>query len=157
MKLRAMFGLIIIAALGCDEESGMRRLDPDVDQLIFGTYAGYCSGERCVEIFAVQKGKLYEDRSDFYPASSSTFDFEQLSKNKYELVESIYRSIPNALLQSESTTFGCPDCTDGGGVFIQITAEGRTATFFIDNFKNKVPKYLHTLIDDVHEKVDLLQ
>ncbi len=28
---------------------------------------------------------------------------------------------------------------------------------FIDNFKNNIPEYLHTLVDQVREKANLLQ
>jgi hypothetical protein len=40
---------------------------PPSDYLIFGHFYGECSGERCIEIFKLEKDKLFEDKADQYP------------------------------------------------------------------------------------------
>ncbi len=159
MKMRMIITVLVIAACGCSDDDGVYKLNPNKDRLIFGSFYGYCVGERCVEIFALQDGKLYEDRNDHYLQSSSSadFNFEQLSHDQFELAEDMFESIPAELMATESTTFGCPDCSDGGGVYIEIKRDAETRIFFIDNFKNNIPEYLHPLVDKVRAKIDILE
>jgi hypothetical protein len=159
MKIQMITAAFSIVVCGCSDGDGAYKLNPNRDRLVFGSFAGYCVGERCVEIYALQDGKLYEDKNDNYPQSGSPvdFNFELLSDDKFELAEDMFESIPAELLATESTTFGCPDCTDGGGVYIEIKRDTRTEIFFIDNFKNNIPEYLHPLVDNVRAKIDVLQ
>ncbi|MEM9687322.1 MAG: hypothetical protein AAF934_10435 [Bacteroidota bacterium] len=53
-------------------------------------------------------------------------------------------------------TFGCPDCTDGRGVFIQYSENGNVKSWRIDQIKVNVPGYLHNFIDKVNEKIDFI-
>jgi hypothetical protein len=152
--------LFVLLFVACGEGTHFNRLNPNKDQLIFGSFYGFCGpSEQCIEIYALQEGKLYEDQNDQYPQSSSPndFNFEQLSQDKFELAEDMFDAIPGKLLATESTTFGCPDCSDGGGVYIEIKTGTQTRIFLIDNFKHNIPEYLHPLVDKVREKVDVLE
>jgi hypothetical protein len=159
MKSPKFSTLIIFLAFGCENEHATTPLIPIRDHIIFGTFYGMCAGEQCVELFALQNEKLYEDRSDLYPQSppAATRDFEELSADQYDLVIELYHAIPEELLETESTIFGCPDCSDGGGIYLEIKTDQFTKVFFIDNFKHNLPQYLHPLVDDIHERVALLQ
>jgi hypothetical protein len=62
--------------------------------------------------------------------------------------------IPSELLETESgKIFGCPDCADGGGLFIEYKS-GKTHKFWvIDNMKYQVPEYLHPFMDKVRAEI----
>jgi hypothetical protein len=63
---------------------------------------------------------------------------------------------PNQLLSEEETVFGCPDCSDGGGLFIQYSDNGNLKSWRIDQMQENVPSYLHSFMDQVNEAIVLI-
>ena len=64
---------------------------------------------------------MYEDTLDHYRATDG-FDFVPLPNTKFLLAKDLTEEIPEALLKEEDKTFGCPDCYDQGGIFIQAVS-----------------------------------
>jgi hypothetical protein len=125
------------------------------DYLIFGKFYGFCGGETCIETYKLTSSTLYEDTKDAYRAIDG-FEFVPLSTAKFLLVKDISADIPDALMKEDDKTFGCPDCYDQGGIFIQISKKEVVHSWFIDMTKRDVPDYLHHLMDAVNEKVILI-
>lgn len=125
------------------------------DYVIFGSFAGECGGEACVETFKLTDDKLYEDQKDNY--NGDEFEWLELSNEKFDQVKDIRDAIPMELIALQDSTFGCPDCYDQGGVFIQVKESDEISSWRIDSNKNDIPDFLHNLIDAVFEKVSLLQ
>ncbi|MBJ2176493.1 hypothetical protein JBL43_19745 [Aureibaculum sp. A20] len=122
--------------------------------LIFGHFYGECFGEGCVETFKLTDKKLYEDTLDDY--SGQNLEFIALENDKFEDVKNLGDFFPNQLLNESETVFGCPDCADGGGLFIQYSENGNVKSWRIDQDKNNVPTYLHNFIDKVNEKIKMI-
>jgi len=122
--------------------------------LIFGHFYGKCIGEGCVETFKLTDKKLFEDTIDDYIGQN--FEFMELENDKFEKVKNLVDFFPNQLLNKSETVFGCPDCADGGGLFIQYSESGNLKSWRIDQSKNNVPTYLHNFIDKVNEKIGLI-
>jgi hypothetical protein len=80
----------------------------------------------------------------------------ELENDKFEKVKNLVDFFPNQLLNKSETVFGCPDCADGGGLFIQYSESGNLKSWRIDQSKNNVPTYLHNFIDKVNEKIGLI-
>ena len=129
-----------------------------IETIIFGHYYGRCFGETCIETYKIENGKLYEDFDDDY--SRNTFNFVKLSDKLFEQVVDIINHIPQELREVNGQTFGCPDCADQGGVYIELFDSSNSEAdmkFFIDQNSNNTPKYLHEFVDIVNAKVVLLQ
>ncbi|MGY8885139.1 MAG: hypothetical protein ACKVKI_06440, partial [Flavobacteriales bacterium] len=109
--------------------------------LVFGHFYGMCAGEGCVETYKLTDMKLYEDLIDDY--SGQNLEFVELENETFEQVSDLVDFFPNQLLSEEETVFGCPDCSDGGGLFIQYSDNGNLKSWRIDQFQNNVPSYLH--------------
>lgn len=122
--------------------------------LIFGHFYGECFGEECVETFKLTDKKLFEDTIDDY--SGQNLEFKELESDKFEQVKNLIDFFPNQLLNQSETVFGCPDCADGGGLFIQYSENGTIKSWRIDQNKSNVPDYLHNFLDKVNEKIGLL-
>ena len=122
--------------------------------LIFGHFYGKCIGEGCVETFKLTDKKLFEDTIDDYIGQN--FEFMELENDKFEKVKNLVDFFPNQLLNKSETVFGCPDCADGGGLFIQYSESGNLKSWRIDQSKNNVPTYLHNFIDKVNEKIGVI-
>lgn len=139
--------------LSCDTKDNGVELNAN-DFLVFGHFYGECQGEDCVETFKLTAENLFEDSADDY--NGQNLDFTELSNEKFELVKDLKDAFPNQLLSESETTFGCPDCADGGGLFIQFADNDSTKSWRIDQNKDNVPSYMRGFIDKVNEKIALL-
>ena len=142
--------------LSCSEE------DPSSDQfdyLIFGTFYGECIGEECIEIFRIEDGKLFEDLDDRYPdgGSQESGNYMELSEEKYQEVKNLYDTIPELLWALTDGTIGCPDCTDGGGVYVEIQRGDENKFWVLDNFLNRIPEPYHEIVNTIHDSVNKIQ
>lgn len=126
--------------------------------LIFGHFYGECLGEQCVEIFKLENEKLFEDLDALYPNSQSIYsgEFTELEDNMYQLAKDLVDYIPEELLESTENVFGCPDCADQGGLYIEYKSGILLKHWMIDQSKTGVPGYLHEFMDKVNEKIELI-
>ncbi|MEP3209700.1 MAG: hypothetical protein ABJN95_10945 [Maribacter sp.] len=122
--------------------------------MVFGHFYGECGGEGCVETFKLTNTSLFEDIVDDY--SGQNMDFVALDNDLFEEVKNLSEFFPNKLLKESENQFGCPDCADGGGLFIQFSENGNVKSWRIDQVKANVPAYLHQFIDKVNEKIALI-
>lgn len=122
--------------------------------LIFGHFYGMCIGENCVETFKLTDKGLFEDTVDDY--SGQNMKFIQLDNEKFLKAKDLVDFFPSQLLKEKEMIIGCPDCADGGGLFIQYSENGNVRSWRIDQEKQNVPPYLHRFIDKVNEKIKLI-
>ena len=153
MKTIQLFALtmMIFFISACDNEIKLS----ENDYLIFGHFYGECLGENCVETFKLTNDKLFEDGTDNY-FGNGTFNFVELANGKFEQTKDLTDYFPMQLLTETETTFGCPDCADQGGIFIQYCKNGVIKSWRIDQSKTNVPTYLHNFVDKVNEKIGLI-
>lgn len=144
-----LIGLVVLLNISCDKDNALEL--NETDYLIFGHFYGECFGEGCVETFKLTDEKLFEDTNDDY--SGENLNFIPLGNDKFEQVKDLTDVFPHQLLNDKKSTFGCPDCADGGGLFIQYSENGNVKSWRIDQVKENIPNYLHTFIDKVNEKI----
>ena len=152
--------LIITACLSscsADDDAPTLTNFGEIDYLIFGWYFGECAGEECVETFRLTDRSLFEDVNDPYSGSSAFRFMEQLSREKFERASIVAEEFPSQLLQEPDQTFGCPDCADQGGMFIQVSSLNGIQTWRLDQDKTDVPEYLHDFMDEVNETIIAIQ
>lgn len=153
MKYIIGFCIFIILFNSCQKNKSN-----NTDYLIFGHFYGECIGESCVEIFKLTDQELFEDKNDFYPNSSNKIEanFEKLESEKYLKCETLLNSIPENLWQEEDITIGIPDAGDWGGIYVEYHKNGKTKFWLIDQMKSNVPDYLHSFIDEINDKIILI-
>ena len=88
------------------------------DYLVFGHFYGMCVGDQCVQTYKLTDNALYKDFRDRF--NDPEPDFRPLGTDKFQLVKNLREEVPRNLLNSEKERFGCPDCTDQGGIRITI-------------------------------------
>lgn len=131
----------------------------DSDYIIFGHFYGECMGEQCVEIFRLEKEKLFEDTRDLYPSNNGFYsgNYVQLSQQEFDETKDLKDSFPTDLLDETEVTIGQPDAGDWGGLYIEYNLNGIRKFWLLDQNKNNVPTKYHDFIDKVNEKISLLQ
>ncbi|TXE08431.1 hypothetical protein ES711_07955 [Gelidibacter salicanalis] len=145
-----LFTAVVLTACNSDDDNTIET----GDYLIFGHYYGMCAGQSCVEIFKLTETKLYEDTNDNY--SLDNLSFRELDHATFENVRSLISAVPQELLTDETSVFGCPDCADGGGLYIQLSQNGTLYTWNMDQIKENVPEYLHNFMDEVNASIALI-
>ncbi len=136
------------------------KLRSPKDYLVFGTFYGFCHGEMCTELFKLQDGVLYEDQKDGYPNYQEDFydgDFKKLDGSDYEIAKHMLDDFPLKLLDETDVLFGCPDCADQGGFYLEYKVDGVHKYFVLDQFKDNVPAYARSYLDEVNRVVQELQ
>lgn len=144
--------ILLLFTSSCSNDNDKIK-DTD-DYLIFGHFYGMCAGEDCVETFKLTNKNLYEDTLNNYGQSS--FSFQVLDNEKFLIAKDLFDFIPSELLSEENEFIGCPDCADGGGLYIEYSKNGKVDSWRIDQIKSEVPNYLHNFIDKINEKISLI-
>ncbi len=154
MKKVVLILMLAVIATSCSNDDDGDITLNEQDFLIFGHFYGECEGEECVETFKLTDTQLFEDTNDNY--AGQNLDFTELDNAIFQQVADLITFFPNDLLLEDMDVFGCPDCADGGGLFIQYSKSGIVQSWRIDQGKENVPEYLHSFMDKVNEKIDLI-
>lgn len=139
----------------CSKDSTGPIQSVDNNYLIFGHYYGFCQGETCIETYKLTSSSLYEDLADDY-SKSLPFQFMELSNNQFLKVDDLMDYFPDDLRSQSDTTFGCPDCVDQGGLYIELVENGVSQKWRVDNDKFRVQVYLHAFMDSIHSRIELI-
>lgn len=148
-----ILGLFFIGISSCSSEEEI-SLDSN-SYLIFGHFYGECSGEGWVQYFKLTDIQLFKDTNK-NNYTGKGFNFLPIEYKKYLEVKDLIDFFPEKLLESNKAKFGCPDCYDQGGLFIQYSRAGKIRTWHIDQAKEDVPEYLYEFMDKVNEKINLI-
>lgn len=121
------------------------------DYLVFGHFFGECGGEQCIETFKLTSTQLLEDTNDNYLGTE--FDWTELDADKHALVVDLLDAFPASLADEADQTFGCPDCGDWGGNYVEYSANGKVGRWVLDMIKDDIPAYTHDFVDLLNEKI----
>jgi hypothetical protein len=160
MKNLLLIFTLIIFATSCDkdEEPFLLVESPttDEDYIVFGTYAGFCAGEQCIEIFKLTSTTLSEDRSDLYPDYRQPYigDYELLGDEQFQKAKSILISTPPVLLTIQDTIIGMPDYADSGGIYFEYNVGITHRYWLIDQMKGNIPNQLHDFVNVIKITVE---
>jgi len=153
--------LIVCIGIGWFLNSCCEKADIDPEgsgYLVFGQFYGFCIGDDCVQIFKLEHDNLLEDTKKEYPGRSDFYEgsYVGLDNSHFEQVKDLIDYFPEEMLNEVDTVFGCPDCMDQGGMYIEYNFNGIRKFWIIDNFTGNVPAYLHDFMEKVNEKIDLI-
>lgn len=122
----------------------------EIEQMTVGVFCGEC-GNHCATMYRYYLGgnanMLWVDNTDSYfkkGEDKMTFETQITDIKKYELVNDIIKHIPDSLLLTEKTRqcFGCPDCTDGCGIYLEIVQNKKAKKFAIDYHTSQLDSYI---------------
>jgi hypothetical protein len=126
------------------------------EYIVFGDYYGMCAGS-CVRMFLLNENSLFQDSEKRYPSSLTPYggNFSIDRTDRLNDVKDLLTQIPDALINSEEIVLGCPDCSDGGGLYVETKIDGQVRYWLID--KQRVPVGLEGFVQLVNEKISLLE
>ncbi len=150
------FLLIVSVAFGQSDSKikNQQVSNPKTENLLpkyvlFGTFCSECSGI-CSTMYryniADDSCTLFVDRTNsfFKNHRNIACNTPITDASKFDLVDNLVLQIPPRFLTTTKTeeTFGCPDCTDGCGIYFEIGQGTTVKKFYIDNIKSHLPNEL---------------
>ena len=149
-KILKIFLIVILILIGLS----VIRIKPS--RIAYGQFAGECIGN-CGTIYEITSKGLRVDTTSFWQSRNGLGKFKikgqrifEESKEKYFDTKKI--SIPLIMLIDPRTRFGCPDCHDQGGYYLDYTLFGIRRYFEID--KESEPLYFVGLTKNIDNKID---
>jgi hypothetical protein len=154
IAISGLFLLFNIFFVSCEED----EISLASDYLIFGHFYGFCIGESCIQIYKLERDKLLEDSNKTYPRYDEFYEgsYMELDKTIFNQVEDIREHFPVEMLNEQDTVYGCPDCADGGGLYVEFKSDSLHRFWLIDQDKSRVPEYLYDFMDIINAKIDLV-
>jgi hypothetical protein len=153
---KSLFVLFLLTAAtfwGCKDKDVF-----DDDYVVVGRFFGFCMGESCIETYKITPSGLQEDSKDGYPNQVDFYegDYFNLPGDDYNLAKLLRDSFPRQLLMETDTVFGCPDCADQGGYYLEIKNATEHRFWIIDKTDFNTPEYIRNYIISVDSIVDKL-
>jgi hypothetical protein len=135
-------------------------INSKLEYMVFGVFCGECSGH-CATMYRYNitdsTNTLWVDTTDSYFTNYGNIQYKTLitDPKKSSLTDSIAQKIPKIFLTTTllKETFGCPDCTDGCGIYVELGEGGTRKQFYIDYQTGKLPESVKTFADLLKKKV----
>jgi hypothetical protein len=158
--MKKLILLLLIVLAGCQSNSiSPEEQLSEGDYLIFGTFYGMCVG-KCFEAYRLDASGIYVDvgvdNREFY-SNELNYEWQKLSKEKFEAIKNLYQSFPNELLADNTSVFGSPDAHDQGGWYIEIIDNGEKKSWRIDMVDERLPSYLLPFVSELRKAVTVLR
>ena len=154
--------LFLLVTGGCEKEEPVEEKEDFPEYLIFGHFSGECEGAQCVEIYKIQNDSLFV-AEDIYPTSLILYEggpyeaeFVAIENSRAHSIAEIKEKFPDELWREPAGDMGCPDCVDQGGYFVEISTKSFQRNWRIDKDRKNVPAYLYPFLDEIDEKLEIL-
>lgn len=146
--------ILIITCSNCSKKEILFNAN-GVEYFTFGIAHGYCIGD-CAKFYKIENGQLFADNITTYSGSQVSFSSTAMSTIKYELAKPLIENLPMYLINHANTTFGCPDCSDQGGIHVELKQNGVVKTWHIDTFNQHQPDEIKNYITQLITILDQL-
>ena len=147
-------GILLMSNSSCQKEGF--SLKGETDYIIFGSSYGMCVGD-CAITYLLKSDGLYKSKDYLKTGNANTFT-EKLSAEKFQQLKNITASIPSELVNSnkDEETFGCPDCADQGGYYLELIRESKKNKIFrIDTNTDQLPDYVKKAAAEIKKAIDV--
>ncbi len=130
------------------------RIKPQ--RIAYGHFSGECIGN-CGTVYEVTSSVLRVDTTSFWETRNDLGKLQIKGQRHFEgknegNFDPKKLSIPLIMLLDPRQVFGCPDCHDQGGYYLDYTLWGIRRHFEID--EGSEPLYFPSLTKDIDKKID---
>ena len=154
LKLNIIIACLFLLTNTSCQKDGI-DLNDETDYLIFGSSYGFCMGE-CATTYLLKSDGLYKSATYLKTGDLNTFN-EELSEEKFNQIKGLEQKIPAEFLEEkkDESTFGCPDCSDQGRLYLEISIGGRKKRFNIDNYTENLPEHVKSIALDIRANINI--
>lgn len=155
---------MLVSCLNSSDPGEIKRgpVTPGMKYIVFGGYAGFCPSN-CATLYKMDltNGVLYVNRPNrFYPGQKDVITFSEVvsdtaaRKLAYNLIDAIPQSLQGEVKEA---VYGCPDCADQGGKYLEFELGEDIYKFNIDNTTNALPTELQEYNKQFYQVLDSLR
>lgn len=154
MKSKILFPVLLCALLfSCKKDP----VTPDsVDYFTFGVNYCFCI-DQCATLYKYADAKLIKGVGNSCEPADYTFNGTALPADDLALAETLLNALPDSLFSSSETIFGCPDCADQGGYYVEIKKDGEVKSWRIDTRADDLPEWLKPYQQKIKDTIESLQ
>lgn len=134
--------------IGCNK-SEVNTIEDNT--LIIGLTFGECVGD-CAYFIKIEGNQVYLDNEDGYFTTANTPSFKNeniLTNAIVNEMENLRTSFPDFLIQSNETSFGCPDCGDWGALPLFREVDGALRFWILDNDNQSNPEEIQAWVESM--------
>lgn len=133
MKKTLIALLAIFTLSACNKDSPEPAVPDSPDYLVFGRFASGMSSESS-QLFRVSLSTFEQDIvTDFFPRLDYEFESEiTMSQADWSNARQLIDLLPQSLIETEFHIYGCPDCADQGGYFLEFGSNGEGKKVLLD-------------------------
>lgn len=145
IKFRHIAVILFALLTGCSQPGGEKpnkireTTSPHPLSIIFGVYCGECM-RHCATMYCYNmtgnSTNLFVDSTDSYFKNSGNIvcNTPVTDTGKFQIASTLVQKIPASFSKQgpEEQRFGCPDCTDGCGIYFEWRQAAVTRKFYID-------------------------
>lgn len=155
MKKSLLFVLLCVMLTACKDDPCSKPL-PEGDTFIFSKYYCECTGN-CIAGYKLATEGLFHGAGTWCDPAALTFSATPLSDDKACLAQTLRYAIPAQMFYSDEKTYGCPDCGDWGGYYIELTSGGITKYWRLDTHKDGLPADIKAYVEMLEQTLADLQ
>ncbi|MEO5647494.1 MAG: hypothetical protein ABIQ56_03970 [Chitinophagaceae bacterium] len=130
-----------------------------IEYIIFGRYCGRCISGKCAPMYKADflNKKITLDNSSNYTAGKPLAFTTELPAEKFNLVSKLDTYLPDSLFLTTEKRFGCPDCADQCGIYLEIKKAGKKYDFELDTKASHMNGYIINIATKLQEIINQLQ
>jgi hypothetical protein len=152
--------VMVFSGVACEKECDCVP-NGQFEYMIFGTFVAECGNGGCVEMFRIDREKLYKDSSDVFPSNEIAFEgeFYPLPDEKYQQVKDLLKEFPNELYEEPDNVLGIPDGGDWGGVYVEIKLKDLNSLsgfWLLDQNEENMDQVYNDFVYKINEKITLI-
>ena len=133
-----------------------KKTDSTPDYFAFGRYGNYCITS-CGTYYSIKNNELYIDTTAKTIGGPLNFAPTPLSHSNYLLAKPIMDSFPKYFLDHPNQTFGCPNCVDQGGYYIEMIKNGQKTYWFIDTSIASLPVEIRAYVTQLASTINSIK
>ena len=154
MKKLLLLLLVLTFVISCDDNT-TEVINGEVVQINYGTSFGFCFGY-CVNEITVTHENITLEKSGWTDSAGLpkiTYQ-EELSA---EVLNDVFAEVDFDEFLKLDEVIGCPDCSDGGTEWIEITTKDKTHRVSFDYYLDDEPAELTAIMEPLRDLYSSLQ
>lgn len=132
--ITALGSIIAVFIIACEDQiQSTTGENGPAEYIVFGNFYGHCYP--CENtMYKVTRNELTFDEMENFPRLDYQFvrDGEKSDSDFNNSVQ-LLDLLPQALKQTNKEIFGCPDCADQGGYYLEFVSNGKVKKILLDS------------------------
>jgi hypothetical protein len=156
MRTQLLFFLTFLSLAGCRD--GREEMEPQLSDgtFLFTKYHCFCSGS-CISGYRLSNNELFYGTGQGCDPATLEFETTPLAQADADLAIALRDALPASMFTSPEEIYGCPDCGDWGGYYVEFQQNGGTTRMWrLDTQFSSLPPEVKAFAEKIQQTLDAL-